>query len=589
MKQLHLLGSAKLILDDGKEVKLGSGANLLAYLVFHASGVDRKRCVHDLYPDEEYEISGNRLRVALVRFKKFLGNTIVSEGDRLRLDFDQIEVDVLLLRANLQDIHDEVDAQEEFEQLTKLGPRLSEEVLPDVSELWAVSWQESWRRECTNWLTRLYNLAVHQNDWKVASEAARWNIGHDQSANAWEMYLKAQHKLGNIESALREVTLAERLGQLSEPDSQHISKIAAQICEQNPEPSERWTRDELVDLGKMFARAITDSPDDAAAFMHCFGAEREFFRDRTRFLPFIFELSNSKLSENWEIFTRLRMIDAIYDDWRGVLRETERLLEMNLSQAQRGRVNFSRSFALFTGRDFDGALACIREAICICQEVGDELRSINCQAAEGSYIWHIGDHERAIEIYAKSIKELKKFDKGVSRSNIGVIWSNLATIHVIDRDWERAREAVKGASAMLEIEPNETIFAMFNTVAGLVEVERGNWKKGTDLLSDGLKRGYRRKSSREQQLGLEWAAGALDLVGFRSDALALLEWVDAWRIRTSHGRSVSEKRYADNIARGERAKVGSKIDPNEDSKKVIQYAVGRLREAEANNQKQAAS
>lgn len=587
MTTLHLLGSARLALKDGKEVKLGAGASLLGYLAKNeGEWVDRRRCALDLYPDEEYEVAGNRLRVALVRLKKLLGDALVADRDQLRLNLDLVEVDVIAVQQALKEISDEIDQKDELERLAGLLPKFRETIVLEGSGLWLLAWQDEWRALCLARLIRLYDLSAEGSQWGLAAESMRAALAQDQTLLAnWQRYLRALNESEKLDQGLREIGLAKEAGELSSEDALELRDFCNSVAVPGPDVSNRWTEEEFIALGRMLARGIEDSPEDAATFIVSPGSDGEFNRDRMAYLKFYLELAASeKLSPTREVEVRIRVLEAIHgkeNDWKTVIEQSSILLEMELVPKLRSRILFVRSFALFQKRDFDGALSAILEARSISEGSGDSLRAVNCQISEGSFRWHIGEYQKALELYAWGVSELSKVDMPLTRSNISVIWSNTTAVHVILGNWDEAYDSVKNGFRALEIEPNENMLAMFYALVGLVYCQRGEWSKGVDYITDGLRRAYRRRASRDQQISMEWAIGALDFAEMKKDAIALLYWVEAWRKKTEHTRSIAEQKYADRIISGQRISANEKIDPQADVKKVMRYLISRLREAES--------
>lgn len=587
MITLHLLGSARLILEDGKEVKLGSSANLLGYLAKHeGEWVERRRCAADLYPDDEYEVSGNRLRVALVRLKKQLGDALTVDRDQLKLNLDLVEVDAIAVQKALRKATDEIDEQDELDRLAGLLPKFKEDLLSDESGLWLLDWQDSWRKLCVTRLVRLHDLCCDSKQWGLAVEASKAALAHDPSSiSIWQKYLRSLHELNRIEQGIREIGLAKEASDISKEEAIELIEFCNSLAVPGPDVANRWTEEELIILGRILARGIEDSPEDAAAFFTSRGAEGEFNRDRKAYLKFLIQLTESgKLSKSQEIDTRIRVLEAVHgkeNDWKIIIEQTAILMKMDLTLNQKARIGFVRSFAQFQGRDFEGALATIQEAIDTSEKGGDYLRAINCRVSEGSFRWHIGEYEKALDLYMLGITELGNTDRPLVRSNLSVIWSNTTAVYVILGNWEEAYKATQNAFEALEREPNENMLPMFHALVGIVNCQRGEWSKGVNYLSDGLRRAYRRGASRDQQISMEWAIGALTFAGMHKDAVALLDWVNAWRYRTEHTRSVAEQKYADWIIGRQQLKPGERIDPNESTKKVMNYLISRLREAES--------
>jgi len=589
MVRLEILDSTKLIeQESGRAYALGSGGHLLAYLALHSpDAVDRRRCALDLYPDDEYEVSGNRIRVAVARFKKLLGDALVASGTELRLEVSGLAVDFLETQQRLKSIGDLVDIADELSELKLLTPMLGKRLLPEVHESWARTWQQDWRQICLIWLNRTATLAKESGDWRTSAEALNLIIQHERSEpETWRAYLRSMHQLDELDRGLRELksnSIAEHSA-LSKSDLNDLLNYGEELKSGQLDVSNRWSDSQLMSLGRMLARAIEDAPGDAASFFMANGAVGEFYRDPSTYLPFLYELiADDTVSGEMEQDMRLRIIDAegLRYNWREVIKQTDHLLAQDMAPPRKGRVFFSRSFAFFQARDFESAVSMIQQSAEIYEQLGDSVKAQNSRAVEASYWWHLGEYEKALTMYAEARTALLAQDSPLSRSNIAISWANTATVNVVLGDWENAKRATLECIAAMGTEPNENMLAMFNTVAGLVYVVQDDEQRGIDLIADGLKRSYRRGSDREQQIGLEWAAGALSYLGYGAEAVAVLEWVDEWRIRTQHTRSIAEQQYVDRITQESGRARTAKLDPGEDPKRVISFAINLLRKAES--------
>lgn len=584
MNRLEILGGLRLV-EDGKPKELASGGRLLAYLALHApNAVDRRKCAADLYPEDEYDVSGNRIRVALARFKKSLGESLISEGRDLQLSAVELSVDFWEAEQEIQTISDQIDVSEELEGLERLLPGLERRLLPDIHDGWVEGFRGAWDRECVTLCRRTVDLATGVQKWELAREASRIGLLHDENnIGLWRTYLRSAYYCREVESALGDLNRFEESGNcsLSADEILELRNSVKELAAEGKDVAARWSESQLLNLGRMFARVIEEAPGDAASFFLLRGAIGEFYRDPSGYLPFLDSLvSTGALDPEVEQDIRLQIVDAsgLRYDSATVLEQTSQLLTMDLTPARKGRALFSRSFAAFQNRNYEAAIEAITESSNLHASLGDELRASNSRMVEGAYRWHMGEIDRALEIYAAGRARLEMHDDSISKANITVNWANMTTIYFILGDINKAKEGMRSCFQAMGEGPNENMMAMFHSLAGAVTVAAGDTLRGVDLLVDGLKRSYRRDSDREMQIGLEWAAGALMEGNFFAESLAVLDWVAAWRSRTNHVRSVAETMYADRI----RSRCGdvsvTKLDPDASPKKVISFVIGRLRE-----------
>ncbi len=587
MIEIEILGSTRLRGEgDEKWTPLRSGGALIAYLVLHApQAVDRKKCAYDLFPDETYEVSGNRLRVLIARFKKLFGENLSTASAEMRILLDQITVDYFAAREQMQLVEDEVDVEIEFGLLGELLPTLEKELLPEIEESWVRTWQDDWQRDCLRMAKRRMVLCLNKNDWEGTIQATRVGLKHSSAdEQLWRGYLKAMHQIGGLDGAMRELTVARNLSETDFADSMYGSLTAygKELQKEDINVAARWSDAELMNLGRMVARAIEDGPEDAGSFFMSRGATGEFYRDPSSYLPFLRAIVDSEsVVGGLEQDLRLKIMDAsgLKYDWEEVMRQTDILLSQDIELARLGRVYFGRSFALFQVRDYAGALDAIRKSIAVYEDLGDPVRVVNSRAVEASYRWHGGEYETAIRMYAEAREYLKTQDTPISRGNISIGWANTASVNVVTGDWAKALDSVNNCFDAMGSELNENMFAMFYTLAGVVYVRNKEFVRGIDLLVDGLKRSYRRDSSREMQIGLEWAAGALIELGESGHAIAVLNWVGLWREKVGHTRSVAEQAYADRMLGEGLGREWQAIDPDESAQRVITFVIQQMRSA----------
>ena len=583
--QIELLDGMRLREEgDSQWTQMRSGGLLIAYLILHSEfGIERKKCVYDLYPDEEYEVSGNRIRVALTRFKKVFGENLISDGSMIQMRLDGIEVDYVAAQEQFREIGDEIEVDAERELLFENLATLRKELLPEATDLWLRAWQEEWRKDCLRLIKRLITLETESGNWDRVVVACQAGFVHDAGdVGLWRNYLGAYKALGDLEKGESELEAAAS-DELTNEAVAELRGVVRELKREDIDLTGRWSDAQLARLGRVLARSIEDEPTEAAKFLMTGAAIGEFYREPAAFLPFLHEIVDQEGVElGAQQDMRLRIMDAagLKYDWEEVIRQTDILMEEEIDPARLGRAFFGRSFALFQMRDYAGALKMIGESTRVYHELGDEVRTVNSRAVEGSYRWHGGEYDLGLKIYSDAREFLATQDTPVAKGNLAINWANVSTVYAILGRWEDGLDAVRNCFAAMEVTRNENMLAMVNTVAGLIFVVNGETKKGVDLLVDGLKRSYRRDSSREIQIGLEWAAGALADGGKLAEAKATMDWVGDWRERTGHARSVAEKLYADRVLGECAAAPLQPIHPDEDVRKVVCFVIRHLREME---------
>lgn len=584
MERIEILGGLTVV-EEGVKKKLGSGGRLLAYLVLQSPQVvDRQGCASDLYPSDRYEVSGNRLRVALVRLRQKFKESLIVDHRGIQFIPGDVAVDYWDACHQFRSVIDQVDLAEEYEKLKELLPVLEQRLMPEVDDDWAHAFQKKWREDCMGHLRRLGEIADDLRDWTVLLQAGTAGLRQDRnSVLFWRYGFKASFALSHDASFLsdwRQFVKSE-LCLLSPEEISDVEDAFTKQRDALTRAGREWSDSQLLTVGRMVMGMIENHRDELARFFVSDGISEDFYRDPSPHLPFLKAiLKAGSLTEENELDIRLRIVEGVSFsyEWATVFEQTSEMLERDLNEYQRAAILFYRAFASFHIRDYDSAIREITESMELSDRGGFPTRVANAGLMLSAFYWQRGDFEQGLALKSRYRSELELSENVGRWLNIGVSWSNEAAVWFILGDFEKALFATQRCFECQERTQSETVLAMQNTITGAVLVVNGQVARGVELLIDGLKRSYRRKSNREMQIGLEWAAGALQFGGQNSTAFALLKWVDQWRDQSHHIRSVAERVYSDRIEKLCGDVTLKPIDPEEDVRNVIAFAIRQLRE-----------
>jgi hypothetical protein len=163
---------------------------------------------------------------------------------------------------------------------------------------------------------------------------------------------------------------------------------------------------------------------------------------------------------------------------------------------------------------------------------------------------------------------------------------NSSFVPLMQGDFAAARPSMEEAHAMCTKFGITAMDAVGLPCLGMLRIYEGELEGSVDLIHRGMREAYRSNAYRFQQIALEYAAGALILLGEGPVAKAVLDWVDVWRNETKHDRCPAEVMLCNGLI--SRIPSGSEVfnfPADADARKIAHFVIQRLRAVEQKNAK----
>ncbi len=539
-----------------------------------------------LWPDEPDEISANRLRVSLNRLRSLLGPGLVTDRHHVRLAGISVTVDLWDEERNLQSALDEVDPNHQLELIKAQADKIRGTAWQEFTDIDLSGSLKTWDGLCRKSIIKLSEVGSAVLAWEfvdLAWELMRARGELDQSV--CECYFDSHNSRGTLDEGFKKVRKAARDSEISEGSEvyQALLNYAQRLKEKGPEEGDLQTAHY-----QLLGSALLSQPAVTASLLAELLAKPEvqFHMQAvpSLYLP-ILETVLGHLETNsapWvEIQSaRLSAYASMYDSDK-VIEISESLIPCDMPAQRRAVLWMNYSFILFQIRRWDDALESIRKAQAIAQESGDHNRFEICRLAEGSYLWHVGEAGSARQIYDKYIEDYSNSDDFIVGVNLVITHANYGVLELVYGDVCRARRHVDLAYAERNRSNIARLMQNLLSLMGVIYGRSGEIDRGVDLAIEGLKLTYPRGSSREGQVNMEWACGLLVLGGLRHEAWSILEWINEWRKRTKHTRSIAEGIFCHSLELQEFEGKTLLIHPQEEYRKVLTFLIKCLRDVQA--------
>jgi DNA-binding SARP family transcriptional activator len=186
---------------------------LIAYLALHPHGASRDELIEALWPAQDPKKTRRRLWDLATDARAALGDALIHEGERYRLDRAKVRIDL----DQLDQLLTSTDADNEPDLEAALALWRGEP-LQGADYIWAEAHIHRLRATLLGLLERAGYARLERNDARGALHMAEQAIALDQFHEAsWRLALQAEHALGMRESITRrydELTnaLDEQLG-----------------------------------------------------------------------------------------------------------------------------------------------------------------------------------------------------------------------------------------------------------------------------------------------------------------------------------------------------------------------------------------
>ncbi len=567
----------------------GLGRVLLYLALLQGTRATRWAAARALWPKDSEDVAANRLRVSLSRLKHQFGVPVDSDRTTVRLSETTLQFDLQDRLAHLHEVLDDVDAAYQFVQLRSMVSEFRYVGWREFVELDSTGVLEAWDEACRAGIERLMALAIENQDREAVDLA--WQVMEDRGdfePRLCERLLDASALRGDLDESLRMIRTAAKAHHLDESGEimQAIRKYASGLQPSAAQsPALQAGHFNLLgtsllnqidhhaeELGHLLARPEVQINMQAAPEMYL-----EVLDSVETHLepgsPAWIEVQSAKVST----------YVSLYDNEK-VAQVCQSLFPFEMTPLRAASTYMSYAFSLFQVRRWDEAMEAIRQGQQIAREGGESTRAAIIRMNEGTFLKHLGRVEEARAIYDEYLAQFHDSENANDRFNCAVCRSNYAYMDLIYGDIEAALHHAEAAYAernqvnLSRLLPN--LVSMMSTIYARL----GKLELATEFAIEGLKLTYARKSSREGQMNMEWACGVLVEGGRKDEAASIMQWVNEWRQRTKHTRSVCELRYAESLGLGEHEIAKPKFAPDAEYREVMRWLIKCLRELQAENQ-----
>lgn len=172
---------------------------LIAYLALHPHGASRDELIEALWPAQDPKKTRRRLWDLATDARAALGDALIHEGERYRLDRNKVQIDLDQLDQLLA--RTDADTDPDLDAALALWRG---EPLEGADYIWAEAHIHRLRATLLGLLERAGHARLESDDARGALQMAEQAIALDQFHEAsWRLALQAEHTLGMRESITR--------------------------------------------------------------------------------------------------------------------------------------------------------------------------------------------------------------------------------------------------------------------------------------------------------------------------------------------------------------------------------------------------
>lgn len=583
------LESSVQITEQGSPLSMrGLGRILLHLALLQGASTPRAVMARLLWPGDEDEVAANRLRVSLNRVKALVGERLVADRTAVRLTGVSVSLDLEPREAQLREVLDDVDSEEQFRQLLGFAPEIRYVGWREYVPLDASGLLRQWDATCRTAVERLMALARSHQDGDALNLA--WNLmceRGDFEPSLCERFLDASAERGEIDEAWRQIRTAARAHGLDESgrvltdlkkhmaglkpaklgtaslQSGHFHLLGAALLNEIDHHAE--------ELGHLLSRSEVQINMQAAPglYLEVLDAVGSHLEPGS---PAWIEIQSSRVS----------VYNSLYDNEK-VAEVCQTLFPFEMSPNRAGLIYMSYAFSLFQVRKWEEALAAIRRGQEIAKAGGDVSRYAITRMNEGTFLKHLGRVDEARAIYDDYLAQFADSENANDQFNVAVCRANYAYLEVVFGDLAAAAEKAESAYAVRSHVNLTRLLPNLFSMMSVIYARQGDLARATDFAIEGLKLTYARNSSREGQMNLEWSSGVLVEAGLKEEAWPIMHWTNAWRQQTKHTQSPCELRYAESLGLSDLEVARPKFSPDAEYRDVMRFAIRGLRQVQASN------
>lgn len=567
-------------------VSLRGLGRVILFLVFlEGASVGRTKMARVLWPGEPDEVAANRLRVSFTRLKAVIGDSLIADRNHVRLAGIMVRLDLVEMEARLLEALDEVDVKLQFETLKTHSESLRSTTWREFADLDTAGILQSWDSVCRRSIRQLMGHALQTRDWDAVDFV--WEImldRGDMDPVVCERFLDASDARGDLGLGLRKV---KRAVQEQDRDDAKIILENLTSYARSLEKSQAANVEFQTSHAQLLGSVLLENLErHAASLAGILTAPEVQFQMQS--LPAvqlqILETIQAHLEERSPIWVdiqsaRLSAYASLYDSDK-VIEICQSLFPCVMTPLRASSTWMHYSFCMFQIRNWEEAIASIHQAEGFALAGGETERAEICRVTEAAYFWHLGRVSEARAIYDAFLEKYgdsEDFSVGV---NAVIARANYAVIELVFGDIEKAKQHADNAYAKRTQFNLARLLPNLLSVMGVVYARTDEIHQGVDFAVEALKQTFARSSSREGQLNMEWSCGILVVGGLRSEAWHVMEWVNQWRKRTKHTRSVCEELFSESLGLQEFEGKKSAFSDTEEPREVMRFLIKNLRQVQ---------
>ncbi len=558
--RVQMFGDFRL-LRDGHAVplRLLSTKKLLAYLAWRPGPAHLRTDIAEvLWPDVDYAVSGNRLRTSLVELRSALDPALPIEASRSTIELDTADIDSDLRQAKqcLRRLRLLDDPDEEERAWTELRALTAPIFLPGWNDSWIQPERIEWRAQHTESLVKLAAFAENRGEMEIALDLlnqAQRDSPFDEKV--WSGLLRVESRNGRQVAILERFSCAVEQIRTEQKGtfSQELLALARSVRGgtlipiQGIKPAAPAVTQVLT---AAFARMLAKAPDDALAFLSTPSFRAEMLRapqDVVAMLDQVMSETEGVTPQRLGTAHNCMSAHALLNHVDPVLGWGMFILKHDNDSFRRRTAANNICFTHFHIRNWQAAEGYARIAIALAEESNSELGIYTGHSQLASFAWHQGRYDEAIAGYVSAMQKLESLADPLARNNVAVIYANLGIVHTIIEDLSGADKWFHKARHLAEELEYYAVHRMGNPIHGFVKASLGNLELAKEWTAAGIMMAHRDKDARALEIGLEYAAGTLSIIGRHAEAMATLEVVNRRRIQRQHTRSVAEEKQVARI------------------------------------------
>lgn len=552
--RLQVNGPFQMAKEDGTPVVFPArtASAVLAFLsLSKGRPVQRRDLAQSLWPDHDLSAALTNLRTAIHRARKALGGieSVVADGDVLRLDVEYIDTDLLeaeRLHRTFLLASNQSDGIAALAQEWDIRKRR-------LLEGWDFEWVEAFRGAAEVAATDVASdLAKHleaNGDPERASSVWRELLDRTpHHAEALQHAIRLEYQTHGKARALEVANLAVKsyrtdLGiEMPQSLQRIIREIRGGFYEPVPKPELIRTRNELLLLARMFESNLTSNRTEALAMLarEC-SSPMALAHPRTMLSLLVLALDQTEGTSPERIQVA---VQATYlASWVSEFDLGHKWLDFLLKSLDSSDPEYAgalsrKGFIHFEQRQYDQAEKCLIKAIEISQAHGRVRDMYHSVARLAGTRWHRLRFEEALSTYISILGTVGKPVEPDDQRMLAMLHGNLCFTYTVMERW--AEGVYHGRKCGEHTEFSPLYEMVYPAAMGLSLVALGERVEGLQFLSRAVSGTYREGMWRFNQISVDFAAVALAMAGRREAAECLLRANTDHRAILHHERSAAE-------------------------------------------------